>query len=91
MSAPPRTLPLQCRVFRRRACTGNGTTASLYAFGVEPACAIPAPVAVINGQLADVLSSGPGHLTIRLDPEHPLRHENQVVVTFDPYAVVKVM
>jgi hypothetical protein len=55
--------------------------------GVDPT--FP-PVAVINDQLAEVLSSGPGHLTIRLDPEHPLRDENQVVVTFDPYAVVKV-
>ena len=29
-------------------------------------------------------------MTIRLDPDHPLRGENEVVVTFDPYAVVKV-
>ena len=55
--------------------------------GVDPT--FP-PVAVINDQLAEVLSSGPGHLTIRVDSEHPLREENEVVVTFDPYAVVKV-
>ncbi len=48
------------------------------------------PVAVLNGRLADVVSSGPGHLTIRTDPSHPLREENEVVVTFDAFAVVKV-
>jgi len=48
------------------------------------------PVAVLNDQLAEVLSSGPGHLTIRLDTENSLREENEVVVTLDPYAVVKV-
>jgi hypothetical protein len=55
--------------------------------GVDPT--FP-PVAVINDRLAEVLSSGPGHVTIRLDADHPLREENEVVVTFDPYAVVKV-
>ncbi len=48
------------------------------------------PVAVVNGKLAEVLSSGPGHLAIRTEPSHPLRAENEVVVTFDAYAVVKV-
>lgn len=48
------------------------------------------PVAVINDHLAEVLSSGPGHVSIRLEPKHPLGEENEVVVTFDPYAVVKV-
>ena len=55
--------------------------------GVDPT--FP-PVAVINDHLAEVLSSGPGHVTIRLDPSRPLGEENEVVVTFDPYAVVKV-
>jgi hypothetical protein len=55
--------------------------------GVDPT--FP-PVAVVNDQLADVLSSGPGHLTIRIDADHPLRDENEIVMTFDPYAVVKV-
>jgi hypothetical protein len=55
--------------------------------GVDPT--FP-PVAVVNERLAEVMSSGPGHLTILLDPEHPLVEENQVVMTFDPYAVVKV-
>lgn len=55
--------------------------------GVDPT--FP-PVAIVNDRLAEVLSSGPGHLTIRVDPDHPLREENEVVVTFDPYAVVKV-
>ncbi len=55
--------------------------------GVDPT--FP-PVAVVNDRLAEVLSSGPGHVAIRLDHSHPLREENEVVVTFDPYAVVKV-
>ncbi|MCD6640271.1 MAG: hypothetical protein LT071_10220 [Nocardioides sp.] len=48
------------------------------------------PVAVLNGRLVEVLSSGPGHLELLVDPEHPLRADNEVVVTFDPYAVVRV-
>lgn len=55
--------------------------------GVDPT--FP-PVAVLNNRLAEVLSSGPGHLTIRLDPDNSLREENEVVLTLDPYAVVKV-
>lgn len=55
--------------------------------GVDPT--FP-PVAVVNDRLADVFSSGPGHVAIRLDRTHPLREENEVVMTFDPYAVVKV-
>ena len=48
------------------------------------------PVAVVNGRLLQVLSAGSGHLALRVDPTHPLRSENELVVTFDPYAVVKV-
>lgn len=48
------------------------------------------PVAVLNGRLVEVLSSGPGHLEMLVDPEHPLRADNELVVTFDPYAVVRV-
>lgn len=48
------------------------------------------PVAVLNDRLAEVLSSGPGHLTIRLGPQISLREDNEVVLTLDPYAVVKV-
>lgn len=55
--------------------------------GVDPT--FP-PVAVINDRLADVLSSGPSHLTVRIDEDHPLRTENELVLTFDPYSVVKV-
>jgi hypothetical protein len=55
--------------------------------GVDPT--FP-PVAVVNDRLAEVLSSGPGHLAICLDPDYPLSGENDVVVTFDPYAVVRV-
>lgn len=48
------------------------------------------PVVVLNDRLAEVLSSGPGHLTIRLGSQNSLREENEVVLTLDPYAVVKV-
>jgi hypothetical protein len=47
------------------------------------------PVAIVNEQLADVLSSSDSELRIRLDPAHPLRDDNDVVVTFDPFAIVK--
>jgi hypothetical protein len=48
------------------------------------------PVAVVDDSLAEVLSSGPGHLSIRIDPRSPLHADSQVVLTLDPYAVVKV-
>ena len=48
------------------------------------------PVAVVNNRLVEVLSAGPGHLALQVDTAHPLRALNEVVVTFDPYAVVKV-
>lgn len=48
------------------------------------------PVAVVNEQLAEVLSSGPGHVTVRLESDTPLRTDNEVILTCDPYAVIKV-
>ena len=65
-----------------RACWSRAATSS-----VDPT--FP-PVAVVNDRLAECCRAGPGHVAIRVDPDHPLREENEVVVTFDPYAVVKV-
>jgi len=48
------------------------------------------PVVVVDDALAEVLSSGPGHLSIRVDPGSPLHADSQIVLTLDPYAVVKV-
>lgn len=49
-----------------------------------------APVAVVNGVLAEVNSRGPAHLSIALSPGNTLKADNEVVITFDPYAVVRV-
>lgn len=48
------------------------------------------PVAVVNGRLADVLSAGEDHLSLDLSDTSPLGPENEIVVTCDPYAVVRV-
>ena len=47
------------------------------------------PVAVVNGELAEVMSSGDSEMTIRLGDEHRFGDTNEVIVTFDPFAVVK--
>lgn len=47
------------------------------------------PVAVVNGELAEVMSSGDSEMTIRLSDEHRFGDTNEVIVTFDPFAVVK--
>ena len=47
------------------------------------------PVAVVNGELAEVLSSGDSEMTIRLGDGHRFGETNEVIVTFDPFAVVK--
>jgi len=47
------------------------------------------PVAVVNQALAEVLSSSESELKIRLDKSHRLKRDNEVVLTVDPFAVVK--
>ncbi len=47
------------------------------------------PVAVFNQVLADVLSASESELKIRLDKSHRLARDNEVVLTVDPFAVVK--
>lgn len=48
------------------------------------------PVVVVNGQLAEVLSRGPAHVSIALTAGQALTAENEVILTFDPFAVVRV-
>lgn len=48
------------------------------------------PVAVINRALAEVMSSSDTELQVRLTPAHRLASQNEVILTFDPFAVVKV-
>jgi hypothetical protein len=48
------------------------------------------PVAVVNNTLADVLSSDAEHLQLQINPSHRLGGDNELVLTFDPFAVVKV-
>jgi hypothetical protein len=47
------------------------------------------PVAVINQALAGVMSSSPAEVKIRVSDEHALAENNEVILTFDPFAVVK--
>lgn len=47
------------------------------------------PVAVVNGALASVMSGGPDAIRVRLGPEHRFRDSNDVILTVDPYAVIK--
>ena len=47
------------------------------------------PVAVVNQTLAGVMSSSPEEVKIRVTDEHALAENNEVILTFDPFAVVK--
>jgi hypothetical protein len=48
------------------------------------------PVAVVNEALADVLSSSEHELKIRIDrDQHRFAESNEVIVTVDPFAVVR--
>lgn len=47
------------------------------------------PVAVVNDELAEVISSSEGALTVQLGRQHRLGDDNELVVTFDPYAVAR--
>ncbi len=48
------------------------------------------PVAVINQTLAEVMSSSPAEVKIRITDEHALAENNEVILTFDPFAIIKV-
>lgn len=47
------------------------------------------PVAVINETLAGVMSCSPDEIKIRVTDEHALAQNNEVILTFDPFALVK--
>jgi hypothetical protein len=47
------------------------------------------PVAVINDKLADVLSSNESEIRLRLERQHNFQRANDVVLTVDPFAVVR--
>jgi len=48
------------------------------------------PVAVVNKQLAEVMSSSDTELRVRITPNHRLADQNEVILTFDPFALVRV-
>lgn len=47
------------------------------------------PVAVINDHLAEVTEHNDTNIKIRLDQRHRIRGSNELVLTVDPYAVMK--
>jgi hypothetical protein len=47
------------------------------------------PVAVVNETLATVLSSDANEVRIQLAPEHRVANDNRVILTMDPFAVIK--
>ena len=47
------------------------------------------PVAVINDTLAGVMSCSPDEIKIRVTDEHALAQNNEVILTFDPFALVR--
>jgi hypothetical protein len=47
------------------------------------------PVAVVNETLASVRSSDANEVCIQLAPEHRGANENRVILTMDPFAVIK--
>lgn len=48
-----------------------------------------APVAVVNEVLADVISASESLLEIKVGKSHGLKRDNDVVLTVDPFAIVK--
>lgn len=48
------------------------------------------PVAVVNNQLAKILSSGEKELRIELDERMMKQGKNELVMTLDPYAIFKI-
>lgn len=47
------------------------------------------PVAVINGELAEVLAHDGKEVRIAIGKQHRIGANNEVILTFDPYAIVK--
>ncbi|HLO60192.1 MAG TPA: hypothetical protein VK179_15690 [Bacteroidales bacterium] len=47
------------------------------------------PVAVVNQALAEVRSHGEDKIEIQLDKSHGISNTNELVITFDPFAIMK--
>jgi len=47
------------------------------------------PVAVVNGELAKVTARSPREIRIACGPQHALSHSNDVILTMDPFAIIK--
>ncbi|TWF42267.1 hypothetical protein FHW36_10222 [Chitinophaga polysaccharea] len=47
------------------------------------------PVTVINNQLAEVMEFNTHEVKILLDKQHITQHESELIMTFDPYTLVK--
>lgn len=47
------------------------------------------PVAIVNGVLARVQSRSPKQIRIELGPDHALSQRNDVILTVDPFAIIK--
>jgi hypothetical protein len=47
------------------------------------------PVAVVNQRLAEVQAAGPEEVRIGLSRAHRFGRDNELILTFDPYAVVR--
>jgi hypothetical protein len=47
------------------------------------------PVAVINQTLAEVMSSSDQEVRIQVTREHGMSQDNELILTFDPFAIVK--
>lgn len=48
------------------------------------------PVAIINQTLAEVMSRSDTELKVRIDREHNFADRNEVILTFDPFAFMRV-
>jgi hypothetical protein len=47
------------------------------------------PVAVINNQLAEIMSYDSNELKIAISKEHRIDRNNELILTFDPFAIIK--
>jgi hypothetical protein len=47
------------------------------------------PVAVVNERLATVRSARPDEVRVAIAPGQPLRADNDLILTFDPFAIVR--
>jgi hypothetical protein len=81
--APPtvRSASLSVDAERQPYLVVSGENLSLHA-GYEP-------VALVNQKLARVVSSSNNEIKVQLDTEHGIGPDNELILTLDPYALVK--